>query len=236
MPFPTPSIDARIAAIAPGFSAVSIVVDAAPLVNPDVAAQALESACQQVLQGQPEWAEAHLAAWAEVFRQFGAKARRTPCSADALRKRVMREGSLPALDPLVDLYNAVSIKYAVPVGGENAAAYVGRPRLTFADGSEVFDTIKEGLPVQEHPEPGEVVWRDDSGVTCRRWNWRQGLRTRLDSQATRMWFILESLPPMPPAALHDAAWELTAGLQAMMPGCRIMTESISYPQAERQPD
>ncbi|VTP79945.1 B3/4 domain [Leclercia adecarboxylata] len=75
---------------------------------------------------------------------------------------------------MVDIYNAVSIRYAIPVGGENLAAYTGAPRLTLADGSEPFDTVKEGQPDVEYPDAGEVIWRDDVGVTCRRWNWRQG--------------------------------------------------------------
>jgi len=87
---------------------------------------------------------------------------------------------------------------------ENLAAYAGTPRLVVADGSETFDTLKNGEAVDESPDPGEVVWRDDLGVTCRRWNWRQGVRTRLDASAQRMWFILESLPEMPLAALHEA--------------------------------
>ncbi len=58
------------------------------------------------------------AAWDEAFSAFGAKAKRTPCSAQALRKRVLKEGSLPAIDPVVDIYNAISIRYAVPVGGK----------------------------------------------------------------------------------------------------------------------
>ena len=61
-------------------------------------------------------AEAHLSARCDVFMQFGAKPKRTPCSADALRKRALRDGSMPSIDPVVDLYNAVSIRYAVPVG------------------------------------------------------------------------------------------------------------------------
>jgi len=107
---------------------------------------------------------------AEVFRRFGAKPQRTPCSAEALRKRALRDRRLPSIDPVVDLYNAISIEYAVPVGGENLAAYVGQPKLTVADGTEAFDTMKDGVPFQESPEPGEVIWRDDEGVTCRRWN------------------------------------------------------------------
>lgn len=216
-----PVIDPRIAEIAPGFRALSISVVAAPITNPEVAADELRDACKSVCAGSPQWGEPHLVAWAEAFRRFGAKPQRTPCSVDALRKRVARDGNLPSIDPVVDLYNAISIKFAIPVGGENYAAYVGAPRLTIADGTELFDTIKEGAPANESPEKGEVIWRDDLGVTCRRWNWRQGVRTRLDATAEQMWFILESLPEMPLEALQAAGSALISGLQQMMPGAKI---------------
>ncbi|NYU09106.1 hypothetical protein A8O28_09010 [Enterobacteriaceae bacterium CCUG 67584] len=222
----TPSIDPRLAGIAPGFRALSIVVEAAPITAPEVASAALAQACQQVLNDDFSWAGAHLAAWDEVFKTFGAKPKRTPCSASALRKRVLKEGTLPPLDPVVDIYNAVSIRYAIPVGGENLAAYTGAPRLTLADGSEPFDTVKEGQPGMEYPEVGEVIWRDDVGVTCRRWNWRQGVRTRLDSQAQTMWFILESLPAMPLAALEAAGDELVSNLQRLMPGATARVQLL----------
>ncbi|WP_333901972.1 B3/4 domain-containing protein [Enterobacter wuhouensis] len=222
----TPSIDSRLAGIAPGFRALSILVEAAPIAHPEVAPAALAQACQQVLNDDVPWADDHLAAWDEVFKAFGAKPKRTPCSAAALRKRVIKDGSLPPLDPVVDIYNAVSIRYAIPVGGENLAAYSGAPRLTLADGSESFDTLKEGQPVVEYPDAGEVIWRDDIGVTCRRWNWRQGVRTRLDSQARSMWFILESLPSMPLAALEEAGAEMVNNLQRMMPGATAQVQLL----------
>ncbi|WP_434697903.1 B3/4 domain-containing protein [Pseudomonas sp. Z1-14] len=216
-----PLIDQAVAELAPGFRALSIVAQAAPLTDPDVARAALERACQSVLAGGPAWAEAHLQQWAQTFRLFGAKPQRTPCSAEALRKRVLRDGGLPSLDPVVDLYNAISLEYAIPVGGENIEAYTGSPRLVIAEGGEPFDTMKEGAPALEYPDAGEVVWRDDQGVTCRRWNWRQGVRTRLDAEARQMWFILESLPAMPLEALTEAGDRLIEGLQTMMPGVQI---------------
>ena len=148
-------------------------------------------------------------------------------------KRVRKEGSLPAIDPVVDIYNAISIRYAVPVGGENLAAYRGEPRLAIARGDEPFDTLKSAEPVVEYPEPGEVIWRDDIGVTCRRWNWRQGVRTRLDSGAQTMWFILESLPAMPLSALQEAGERLVGYLQQLMPGARA---SITLLQADDEGD
>jgi len=223
----TPSIDPRLASIAPGFRAMSIMVEAAPILHPDVAPAALARACQQVLNDDVAWADAHLTAWDDVFKAFGAKPKRTPCSASALRKRVLKEGELPSLDPIVDIYNAISVRYAIPVGGENIAAYSGVPRLTIADGSEPFDTLKEGQPIVEYPDAGEVIWRDDIGVTCRRWNWRQGVRTRLDSQAKSMWFILESLPAMPYEALEAAGEALINHLQQLMPGAVAHREIIA---------
>jgi DNA/RNA-binding domain of Phe-tRNA-synthetase-like protein len=217
----TPSIDPKIAALAPGFRALSIAVTAAPVENPDVGQQALNYACAAVTNGGAPWAQAHLTAWDEVFKAFGAKPKRTPCSAAALLKRVQRDGSLPAIDPVVDLYNAISIEYAIPVGGENMAAYEGEPRLKIANGTELFDTVKEGELAHELPDPGEVVWCDDKGVTCRRWNWRQGVRTRLCADDERMWFILESLPEMPLDALQEAGDRLCEGLMRMMPGASI---------------
>ena len=222
-----PSIDPRIAAVAPDFRALSIVVEAGALVETSRAERELDAAYRAVAQNQPAWAGAHLEAWADVFRRFGAKPQRTPCSAEALRKRVLRDGALPRVNPVVDLYNAISLRFAVPVGGENLDAYAGPPLLTIATGAEAFDTVKDGQPAQESPEAGEVVWRDDRGVTCRRWNWRQGIRTRLGADAGRMWFILESLGAMPLEALHEAGAALGEGLRAMMPTARIQSDLLT---------
>lgn len=221
-----PIIDPRVAELAPGFRTLSITVEAATLVAPEVGARALTEDCNALAGNDFAWASAHLDAWADIYRKFGAKPQRTPCSAAALRKRVLRDGTLPSIDPVVDLYNAISIRYAVPVGGENIAAYDGAPQLVVADGTEPFDTMKEGQPANESPDQGEVVWRDNQGVTCRRWNWRQGVRTRLSAETRQMWFILESLPAMPLDALQEAGDRMIEGLRQMMPGAEIHQQLI----------
>ncbi|QQV79489.1 B3/4 domain-containing protein (plasmid) [Sphingomonas aliaeris] len=225
--FPRPIIDPAIATIAPGFHAVSLFADARGTTPVAIDPSVLADACRFVAEGGPVWAEAHLASWAETYTRFGAKPNRTPCSAQALRKRVLKDGTLPAINPVVDLYNAASLRFAVPVGGENIEAYAGAPRLTIADGSEPFDTIANGEPAIEYATLGEVIWRDDVGVTCRRWNWRQGSRTRLDTFTGRMWFVLESLDTMPLAALDEAATFLELGLRTLIPGCFIAREPLA---------
>ncbi|MBB4009800.1 B3/B4 domain-containing protein [Allorhizobium taibaishanense] len=221
-----PVIDTDIKKIAPDFRAISILVDAKDAPRGKISNDFLGEACDFVRTGGPQWADAHLASWAEVYTRFGAKPNRTPCSAQALKKRVEKDGRLPSINPLVDLYNAVSLRFAVPVGGENFDAYVGRPRLSVAAGTEAFDTVANGDAIVEHPSTGEVVWRDDIGVTCRRWNWRQGTRTRLDSIGGRMWFILESLATMPEEALEEAANMLVSGLQQLAPGCEVYRQKL----------
>ena len=218
----TPQVNPEIWALRPDFVALSVVVHSgrneAPAPGGAGPARPVE---------RPFWAEAHLAAWREAYRAFGAKPQRTPCSAEALWKRVEREGALAAISAVVDLYNAVSLRYAVPVGGEDLAAYAGVPQLVRADGSEPFMTVRDGFPVVEMVEPGEVIWRDDSGATCRRWNWRQTPRTRLDVATTEMWFVLERLEPMPIDALLEAGAALVAGLRALAPAADITTEFLS---------
>ena len=223
----SPSISPSVISLAPDFTAISIAVTAAPIVDESVGRRQLTQAVTAVLDGQPAWALDHFAQWSEVFRAFGAKPKRTPCSAEALHKRVIRDGEMASIDPIVDLYNAVSLSFAVPVGGENFSAYQGSPRLLRATGSEPFDTVQSGNNVVEYPESGEVIWADDRGVTCRRWNWRQGTRTRLSVQDQQMWFILESLPAMPFAALQSAGKMLTDGLDEMMPGCQYQLSVLN---------
>jgi DNA/RNA-binding domain of Phe-tRNA-synthetase-like protein len=177
----------------------------------------------------PGWAEAHLQAWREAFQAFGARPQRTPCSAEALRRRLERDGKLPRINAVVDLYNALSAAYAVPIGGEDLAKYRGLPRLLRASGVEPFETMREGAPAVETVDPGEVVWCDDAGVTCRRWNWRQTTRTRLEVDSTDMWFVIERLGPLPLDALQEVGDALVRGVQRLAPDAQTSLATIVRP-------
>jgi DNA/RNA-binding domain of Phe-tRNA-synthetase-like protein len=152
----------------------------------------------------------HIAAWRAAYRAFGAKPQRTRNSLEALTRRA--EKGLPRVNALTDIYNAISVLHQVPLGGEDFHAYRGPARLARASGDEPFDTIANGEPVIEHPEPGEIVWCDQEGVTCRRWNWRQGRRTGLIDSTKTAFFILDALAPMTDEALEAAADELAGAL------------------------
>jgi DNA/RNA-binding domain of Phe-tRNA-synthetase-like protein len=81
--------------------------------------------------------------------------------------------------------------------------------------------------VIEYPEQGEVVWCDDDGVTCRRWNWRQGRRTQLRDDTTTALCILDALDPVNTGALQAAADELSAHLTRLGPDITIAQHLIT---------
>jgi DNA/RNA-binding domain of Phe-tRNA-synthetase-like protein len=168
---------------------------------------------------------AEVKTWRAAFESFGVKPRVARSSCEALMRRA--DKGLPRIDLLTDIYNAVSVIHRIPIGGENLDAYVGPARLALATGTESFDTRENGETVVQHPEPGEVVWRDDMGVTCRRWNWRQCVRTRLDEHTTSILFILDGLGPNSVAAASSTADQLSAELLTCWPDAQISSRVIS---------
>ena len=184
-----------------------------------------EAAARKALAGRPAEELPHVAAWREAYRAFGAKPQRTRNSLEALLRRAA--SGLPRVNRLTDLYNAVSVLHQIPVGGEDLTRYTGAPRLIRAVGDEPFDTTAEGVTVIEHPDTGEVVWCDDAGVTCRRWNWRQARRTQLREDTTTALFILDALDPVTGEALHAAADDLTARLARLGPAVRAARRLIA---------
>ncbi|MET7824372.1 phenylalanine--tRNA ligase beta subunit-related protein [Streptomyces sp. NPDC005386] len=221
----TLTVSDEVRALAPGFT--HVVVEADGLVNgpsTDGTSALLDDAARRLaerLGGRPPHEDAHMAAWRETYTAFGSKPSRTRNSAEALAKRALSDAGLPRINVLVDVYNAISVAHLIPVGGEDTDHIRGAMRLVRATGDEDFVTVAGGEETIEHPDAGEVVWRDDTGVTCRRWNWRQGPRTRLTEQSASAVFLLESLAPMPVAHVESAGAELAELLAKFSPGARI---------------
>ncbi|MDP9366311.1 MAG: phenylalanine--tRNA ligase beta subunit-related protein [Chloroflexota bacterium] len=156
-----------------------------------------------------------VAPWRTAYRAFGAKPSKYRSSIEGLL-RSARSGGVRSINPLVDLYNAVSLRHGLPCGGEDLAAVRGKIRLGRAAGGEAFVPLGAADPAP--PWPGEVIYRDDAGVLCRCWNWREAERTKL-TEATRDAFLcLESLPPVGSERLEAACDDLAGLVRDLLGG------------------
>jgi DNA/RNA-binding domain of Phe-tRNA-synthetase-like protein len=147
-----------------------------------------------------------VAPWRAAYQRFGVKPSKTRSSIESLL-RSAKAGRLHAINPLVDLYNVVSLQHRLPCGGEDLAAISGDLRLTRALGDEPF--VPLGGSENEPPPPGAVIYRDDLGVVCSCWNWREADRTKLTEATTDAILVIEALPPSTHADLESACRELS---------------------------
>ncbi len=167
----------------------------------------------------------HIAAWRSAYTEFGSKGNRFHCSAEALLRRALKDG-VPSITRLVDLYNAVSMQHVLPIGGEDCDRADGDVILRFAEGGERFETREGGQVVTVPVDRGEVIWIDGAGVTCRRWNWRQCVRTALTDRTVDAYFVLDALAPYTDQELAAATRFLVGGLQWLSPGCEIRVTEL----------
>jgi len=146
-----------------------------------------------------------ISVWREAFKKFKTK-KGARASIEALFKRVSKGNQIPTINPLVDLYNAVSLKYALPCGGEDIDTFEGNMRLTQAEGDEPFVTL--GSNKNEPPYPKEVIYKDDAGAICRCWNWRESVRTLLTEKTKNAFICIESVEQESNDRLESALEEL----------------------------
>jgi DNA/RNA-binding domain of Phe-tRNA-synthetase-like protein len=222
-------VDAAVFALRPDYRVLLLAVDGLVTSPSDQGSDALlqvaEDAARQALSERAVDELPHVAAWREAYRAFGAKPQRTRNSVEALLRRA--GSGLPRVNRLTDTYNAISVLHQIPLGGEDLTRYAGSPRLIRAAGTEPFDTVADGAAAIEYPDPGEVVWCDDAGVTCRRWNWRQARRTQLRDDTTTALFILDALDPMTDEAVHAAADDLASHLARFGPDVQVARRLIA---------
>ena len=148
----------------------------------------------------------NIRAWQEIHRSFGSNPNKFPPSILALLKRVVQGKDLPTINALVDLYNIISMQYVLPAGGEDLDRCRGDIRLGIANGDEHFKPL--GGNEEEPPTLGEIIYRDDEGAICRKFNWREAERTCLNDKTTNAILVLEAVPPVTREALQEALDEL----------------------------
>lgn len=201
----------------PDYRALLLVVEGIPPGPSDSMSESVLAAAELSIRDElsrtPVTQLPHILAWREAYKSFGAKPQKIRSSLEALTRRA--EGGLPRVNRLTDIYNGISVKYQIPLGGEDLDKYDGAPFLVRATGGEEFQTFSSGEAQIDNAAPGEPIWCDNTGITCRRWNWRQGPRTALDDGTSRVLFIMDALEPMSDEILVKAAEELATTLKSL---------------------
>jgi len=167
-----------------------------------------------------------IATWEAAHRAFGSDPDRFPPSIASLVRRVSSEPNLPFVNSVVALFNTISLKYVLPCGGDDLDEVEGDLVLGPSDGTETFRGL--GSDVVESPEPGEVIYADEGSksVLCRRWNWRNGDRTKITEATKRLVINVDGLPPTSADDVRRARDELAA-LLTQHAGASVATSELS---------
>lgn len=144
--------------------------------------------------------------WRDAFKKFKTK-KGARSSIEALLKRVSTGKGLGTINPLVDIYNSISLKYAMPCGGEDMDKFIGDIRLSKATGDESFITL--GSDKSEPPYEGEIVYKDDEGAICICWNWRESVRTMLTEDTKNAFLCIELVDENREKEFENALKELS---------------------------
>lgn len=154
-----------------------------------------------------------LAAWRRTFRAFGVDPTAYRSAAEALLRRLTKQGSIPSINTLVDIGNLVAIRYALPVAMFDQATVAGGTTVRFADGTERFTDLGSGEI--ESPGPGEVIFIDEAGlVSARRWCWRQSAESAAGPGTTEVLITVEGHHDGAEADVGAATVDLQALIKA----------------------
>jgi DNA/RNA-binding domain of Phe-tRNA-synthetase-like protein len=157
--------------------------------------------------GTPVIEHPYVATWREAYRKFGAKPKDYPSSVENLTRRVLNGATIGHINNLVSLYNTISLRHVLPVGGEDLDKIVGDVLLTRAGDNEPAVFLL-GEKEARAPHAGEIIYKDEVGAICRRWNWKEADRTKLTQETKNAFLVIEALPPVPRNTVETAISEL----------------------------
>lgn len=154
----------------------------------------------------------HVQPWRERFREQGVSGKQFPSSIEALLRRALKNNDPFHINPLVDFYNTISLRYIVPAGGFDLDQIHGPLELRLSRGGDTFMALDEDG--SQAVPPGEVAYADGQTILTRHFVWRQA-KTALITQSTRSVFLVsEVLGELGSEVAEKVLNDLSTGLQA----------------------
>ena len=124
---------------------VAFATGISPDAAPDDSVTRFTAIAKSRLAGATESELPEIQAWRRAFTTMGLKPTQYRCASEALLRRFRKEGTLPRLHPLVDVCNAASLAFAVPVAVFDVAAISGSLRVRYAAGDGQTSGADPGL-------------------------------------------------------------------------------------------
>ena len=131
-----------------------------------------------------------VAPWREAMTAMGVSGRKFPSSIEALLRRVFKGGEPPRINPLVDFYNAVSLRHVVPAGGFDLEDIDGALELRLTRQKDTFQPLDGSSEVGV--EPGEVAYASGNEILTRYFVWKQSRKGLLE-ESTRLLFLVSEV-------------------------------------------
>ncbi len=147
-----------------------------------------------------------IASWRDAFRKAGIKPSEFRASIEAMTRRVLRQKELPSINALVDIGNTLSLRHLLPTGAHAIDVLTHDIALCKASGEEEF--VPFGSDQAEHPDPGEIIFKEGNTVLTRRWSWRQSNHTITLLTTTAVEFNVDGLPPVTESEVEEICQEL----------------------------
>ena len=129
--------------------------------------------------------------WRNAFSKLGISGSKFPSSIESMARRILKGDPFPRINPLVDLYNSISLRYIVPMGGHDVDTLSGNIHLRFAEGWEPFTPMGGGETIKV--PKGELVYRDDQEVLTRIWVWRQCEKDKATEKTEKIFIPIDVL-------------------------------------------
>lgn len=167
-----------------------------------------------------------IAAWRRAFTQFGVKPTQYRAAAEALLRRLSKQGDIPSINSLVDVGNLISIRYAMPVAVFDQETIARPTTVQFAKGNERFTDLGSSETI--HPVPGEVVFVDeDNVVSARRWCWRQSAQSATGPATVDALIVIEGHHETAADEIEAALTDIETLLARYQPGCQSSVARLS---------
>ncbi|MDL2207456.1 hypothetical protein LJB82_01875 [Desulfovibrio sp. OttesenSCG-928-M16] len=181
-------VTAIVTAIRPATSESQVEIDA-------YAAAAWRSAGQEVATYGNAQSHPNIKPWGERMREVGAPRKHFPSSIEALARRAGKGDQRIKINPLVDFYNAISLKYLVPAGGFDIDSLRNDLSLRFSRQGDMFTALDSDEAVAI--PAGEVSYADGSEIITRHFVWKQSRHASLETESKKVVFVSEILGELP---------------------------------------